>query len=76
MEVILDTFIQKKYQIKDKNQFNYDIIEKNLKDISFNNIVNCLEQIIIYKNKLQSVLNLNINLFIDRFVIDVSEVLE
>jgi len=76
MEVILDNLIQKKYQQNNYLNSNIcDIIETNLGDVSISNIINCLEKIVIYKNKLINVLNLNLNLFMDRFVIDVSEVL-
>ena len=75
MEVILDYIIQKKYnQDKYLNSNICDIIETNLKEVSIKDIINCLEKIVIYKNKLINVLNINLNLLMDRFVIDVSEV--
>ncbi|MBR3660385.1 MAG: hypothetical protein IKN63_00580 [Bacilli bacterium] len=76
MEAILDCLIQKKYhQELVLNSNSCDIIETNLGEISLNNIINCLEKVVIYKNKLLTVLNINVNLLMDRFVIDVSEVL-
>ena len=77
IEVILDYKIRKKYDNKQllKNEF-CDIINSNLSDINDSNLINILEQVVIYKNKLINVINLNLNLFMDRFIIDVSEVLK
>lgn len=77
MEVIIDYKIRKKYKTKQllNNDF-CDIIDSNLGDIINSKLINILEQIVIYKNKLISVMNLNLNLFMDRFIIDISEVLK
>ncbi len=76
MEVILDCKIKFTYHAKQllKNDF-CDIINSNLGDIDVKKIINFLEQVVIYKNKLVNVMNLNLNLFMDKFIIDVSEVL-
>ena len=76
MEIILDYLIKDNYKINVLENSIYDIIKRNLPGVSINNIVNCLDKIVFYKNKLMCVVNLNINLFMDRFIIDVSEVLK
>lgn len=76
MEVILDSKIKLNYQIKTFfNSELCDIINSNLSDIYEPNIINLLEIIVVYKNKLINVININLNLFMDKFIIDVSEVL-
>ena len=76
MEVILDSKIRLIYQAKTiLNKELCDIISSNLSNINELDIINTLEQVVIYKNKLINVLNMNLNLFMDRFIIDVSEVL-
>lgn len=76
MEVILDYKIQLNYKTKkiEKNDF-CDIIDSNLGNISNIDLINLLDKIVIYKDKLINVINLNLNLLMDRFVIDISEVL-
>lgn len=72
LEIILDELIKKNYQINSFDKSFYDILEKDLKDLSYNDILFYLEIIVNYKNKLLNNLNLNINLFMDRFVIEIS----
>jgi len=76
MEIILDYKINLNYSRKQviKEEF-CDIIDSNFYEFADCNIVNILEQVIIYKNKLINIMNLNLNLFMDRFIIDVSEVI-
>ena len=77
MEVILDSKIRLIYHTKTSlNSKLCDIIDSNLSDVSISLIVKVLEQVVIYKNKLINVLNINLNLLMDRFIIDVSEVLK
>ncbi len=77
MEVILDSLIHLKYQNKVILNSNFcDIIESSLGDISVDKIVFYLEKIVKYKNKLINVMNLNLNLFMDRFLIETGEVIE
>lgn len=75
METMLDYLIKNNYQIDVSQNMVYDLIKRNLSELSINNIINILDKIVIYKNKLSCNINLNINLFMDRFIIDVSEVL-
>ena len=75
MEIILDLLVKNNYQIIDKEFEYYDIIIEKLSNISLINVINCLEKTVIYKNKMSSNLNLNVNLFMDRYIIEVSEVL-
>ena len=77
MEVIIDSKICIKYQIKALlNPMICDIIKANLDEISIDNLIILLEKIVIYKNKLINCLNLNLNLFMERFLIDLSEVMK
>ena len=77
MEIILDSKIRLNYQTKTVLNSDFcDIINSNLINITEFNIVNVLEIVVIYRNKLINILNINLYLFMDRFVIDVSEVLK
>ena len=77
MELILDTSIHMYYQ-KDTilSKKLCDIIENSLRDVSIENKINLLDKVVKYRNKLFNVINLNLNLFMDRFVIEISEVLK
>ncbi len=75
MEVILSSLINEKYQIKTTQNLKfYDIIKANLGNISLTDLIYYLEKVVEFKNMLTITLNLNINLFMDRFVIEVSKV--
>ncbi len=77
MELILDAFIHEYYHIKPLLKSNYcDIIKTSFEGISLLKVIFYLEKIILYKNKLTTVLNLNLNLFMDRFLIEMSEVIK
>ena len=73
LEVILDFLINGNYQINTFENTNlYDIIKANLANISFSNLIFYLQKIVEFKNDLINVPNLNINLFMDRFIIEMS----
>ncbi len=73
LEVILDFLINENYQINTFENTNlYDIIKANLANISFSNLIFYLQKIVEFKNDLINVPNLNINLFMDRFIIEMS----
>lgn len=73
MEVILDIAINLRYQIN--NNFPFcDIIDTSLKEISTNDLLFYLEKIVFFKDKLSKNINLNINLFMDCFIIEISKV--
>ena len=77
MELILDNAIREKY--KKEGIFSKeicDIIEKSLGDVSFANKVFLLDKVVKYHNKLMNVINMNLNLFMDRFVIEINEVVK
>lgn len=73
MEIIIDNMININYQISSSLNSSFcDIIKASLSDISFANLLFYLEKIVKFKNKLILTPNLNINLFMDRFVIEIS----
>lgn len=75
MEIVLDNKINIEYQ--GKNTLNlpfYDIIKSSLSDISSGELIFYLEKIVNFKNKLITILNLNLNLFMDKFIIELSRV--
>ena len=73
MEIILDNMINLNYQITSSiNSDICDIIKANLGDISVSDLIFYLEKIVKFKNKLILVPNINLNLFMDRFVIEMS----
>jgi len=75
MEVVLDKIISLRYGINlTLNSSFCDIIEMNLKEIPEESLILYLEKVVIFKNKLITVLNLNLNLFMDRFIIELSGV--
>ncbi len=75
MENILASLINEKYVIKNAHDFDfYDIIKANLGDISFTDLIYYLEKVVEFKNILINTSNLNLNLFMDRFVIEISKV--
>ena len=75
MEVVLDKIISLRYGINlTLNSSFCDIIEMNLKEIPEESLILYLEKVVKFKNKLITVLNLNLNLFMDRFIIELSGV--
>jgi len=75
MEVILDNMINFNFETKTTlNSPFCDIIKTSLKDITNQDLIFYLEQVVKFKNKLITVLNLNLNLFVDGFVIELSRV--
>lgn len=74
MEIILDNIINLKFQTNTLNSSFCDIIKSSLRDISNFEIIFYLEKIVEFKNKLIAVPNLNLNLFMDRFIIEMSKV--
>ena len=73
MEIVLDNMINLNYQITSSiNSDICDIIKANLSDISVSDLIFYLEKIVKFKNKLILVPNINLNLFMDRFVIEMS----
>lgn len=75
MENIFDCLINQKFSISNDNLYFYDIIDESLKELLLNDLLFYLEKIIEFKNKLINVSNLNINLFMDRFIIEISRVM-
>lgn len=71
MEYILDNLIKYKFNISSFNK-DYDIINKTLSEISNFDLIFYLDKVIEFKNKLNSIPNLNLNLFMDRFIIELS----
>ena len=76
MELILDIAINLEYKKDNTNSQDIcDIIINELGDIDLNKKILLLEKIVKYRAKLINVINLNLNLFMDRFIIEISEVL-
>ena len=76
MELILDIAINLEYKKDNINSQDIcDIIINELGDIDLNKKILLLEKIVKYRAKLINVINLNLNLFMDRFIIEISEVL-
>ncbi len=74
LEKIIDTKIKINYQIKPIFLEPFcDIIKTNLEDISNDDLIFYLSKIVQFKNKLINISNLNINLFMDKFVIEMSK---
>lgn len=77
MENIINTLINLEYQQDDTFSKNIcDIIKKELSYINLNNKILLLDKIVKYRAKLINVINMNLNLFMDRFIIEISEELE
>ena len=75
MELELSLLINEKYGVKNtSNEEIYDIIKTNLQIIPLSKLISYLDKIVKFKNMLILTPNLNINLFMDRFVIELSEV--
>ncbi len=74
MENIINQEINSSYQIKRKILPFYDIIGTSLKDISLTDLIFYLDKVVVFKNKLANNPYLNINLFLDRLVIEMSRV--
>ena len=76
IELILDIAINLEYKKDNINSQDIcDIIINELGDIDLNKKILLLEKIVKYRAKLINVINLNLNLFMDRFIIEISEVL-
>lgn len=73
LEIILDKEINRRNEIIDDNFTYYDIIKENLQELSLNDLIFYLNKIVIFKDKLTEKPYLNINLFMDRFIIEVSK---
>lgn len=73
LENILDKEINRRNEIIDDNFTYYDIIKENLQELSLNDLIFYLNKIVIFKDKLTEKPYLNINLFMDRFIIEVSK---
>ena len=77
MELIIDLSINIEYEKEDMYYKDIcDIIKNEFGDINLNNKILMLEKIVKYRAKLINVINMNLNLFMDRFIIEVSEVLK
>ena len=77
MELILDISIGQFYQKEVKYSKDIcDIIEKSLGEISIKNQISLLDKVVKYRNKLINIVNVNLNLFMDRFIIEISEVVK
>ena len=75
LEVIISSEINRKYGINSVPTFPFcDIIKTTLGDISLNDLIFYLEVIVRFKNDLVVTPNLNLNLLMDRFVIEMSRV--
>lgn len=74
LENILDKEINRRNEINDDKFTYYDIIEKNLQELSLNDLIFYLNKIVMFKDKLTEKPYLNINLFMDRFIIEISKV--
>ena len=75
LEVIISSEINRKYGINSVPNYPFcDIIKTTLGDISLNELIFYLEVIVRFKNDLVVTPNLNLNLLMDRFVIEMSRV--
>ena len=75
LEVIISSEINRKYGINSVPNYPFcDIIKTTLTDISLNDLIFYLEVIVRFKNDLVITPNLNLNLLMDRFVIEISKV--
>ena len=75
MEIILESYI-KIYYHKDNliNKYFYDIIKENNFNFNISDCLKYLDSIIKYKDKLLNVIYVNLNLLMDRFIMDIFEV--
>ena len=74
LEIILDTRISQEFQVNTITKLNfYDIIKSSLKGILKEELIYYLKIIVEFKNKLTMFPNLNINLFLDSLVIEMSK---
>lgn len=74
MEIILDNMLNINYHVSSSFSSDIcDIIKASLSDISNSDLIFYLEKIIEFKNKLILISNLNLNLFMDRFIIEISK---
>ena len=76
MELLLENNIYLKYGLNSVFNSSFcDIIKTSFGDISLENSILILKVIVTYKNKLSTCKNININLFMDRFIIDLAKVI-
>lgn len=77
MELVLDTKLNTNYHITlSLPEEICDIINSSLKNLSNSDLIFYLDKIITFKNLLLSVLNINLNLFMDRFIIEMAKVIK
>ena len=74
LENLIDKEINRRNGIIDNNFSFYDIIEASLQEITLKELIFYLDKIIVMKNKLIENPYLNLNLFLDRLIIEISEV--
>ena len=74
LENLIDKEINRRNGIIDNNFSFYDIIETSLQEITLKELIFYLDKIIVMKNKLIENPYLNLNLFLDRLIIEISEV--
>ena len=73
LEKIIDLKIQDKYQIKKITDSKiYDIIKASLNEVDILDLIKYLDKLVKFKNKLIMIPNININLFMDNFIIEMS----
>ena len=76
MEILFDNAILLKYNLKSLLNSSFcDIIKTSLNNVPVDKCILILEKINIYKTKLSMCKNINLNLFMDRFIIDVARVI-
>ena len=77
IEIILDISINLEYEKESSYSKDIcDIIKNELGDIDLNNKIKILDKVVKYRSKLINVINMNLNLFMDRFIIEVGEELK
>lgn len=74
LEIIFDYAIYSKFDIDCSNSNIYDIIKQSFIDIDLGDIIQYANIVSNYKSKLIDVLNINLNLFMDHFIIEISKV--
>ena len=77
MEIIIDYCIMKYFNINSNLDSELcNIIDEYLNNISLKELVNILDNLVKYKNKILMVSNINVNLFMDQFIISISQILK
>ena len=72
--IVLDKEINQRYEVIDEKFSFYDIIRTSLQKIALEDLIFYLDKIIVFKDKLLKNPYLNLNLFMDRFIIEISRV--